>query len=174
MSRHHQFLSASGPRICQSLLRLMILSAGVAFLSGCGAASTDKKPTFSVTGSVFSSGKPLAGAIVTLHPLEATGSKDSWPQGYPRAVVQPDGKFVASTYADSDGAPAGNYAVLLQLLAPCLEPRDDDPDADLDENEKPSPPLCDKFGGQYTQPTRSAWKVTVESKPVEIPRIDLQ
>ena len=126
-------------------------------------------------GSVCCRKKPLVGAMVTLHPLEAAGSQDAWPFGFPRAIVQADGTFVASTYAESDGAPAGNYAVLIQLLAPCPEPpEDNDPDADRDDDQKPNQPLCDKFLGQYTQPTKSAWRVTVESKPVEIPRIELR
>lgn len=175
MSRHGQFLSASRPSSFQCLICLTILSAGFAFLAGCGSSGgREKRPTFPVTGSVFGSGKPLVGAIVTLHPAGATISPDSWGYGYPRAIVQADGKFIASTYADSDGAPAGDYVLLIQLLAPCVEPPEDDPDADLDEDQKPSQPLCDKFQGQYSQPTLSKWKVTVESKPLEIPRIELR
>lgn len=176
MVGHRHFLRDSGPPRYQDLSRLVFLLAGVACLAGCGSGTVgrEKKPTFPVTGSVFASGKPLVGAIVTLHPAGATSTPNSWGYGYPRAVVQADGKFVASTYADADGAPAGDYVLLIQLLAPCAEPPEgDDPDADLDDDQKASPPLCDKFQGQYSQPTLSKWKATVENQPLEIPRIDL-
>ena len=176
MTGHRQFLRVSGPRCCQCLSRLVILLAGVAFLAGCGSGAVvrEKKPTYPVTGSVFASKKPLVGAIVTLHPAGATGTPESWGYGYPRAIVQADGKFVASTYADADGAPAGDYVLLIQLLAPCvIPPENDEPDADRDDDQKPNQPLCDKFQGQYSQPNLSKWKVTVESKPLEIPRIEL-
>ena len=177
MSRHGQFIATSHPSRFQCRLGLAILFVGIAFLAGCGSSvgGREKKPTFPVTGSVFVSGKPLVGAMVTLHPAGVTGSESSWGSGFPRAVVQADGKFVASTYADADGAPARNYVVLIQLLAPCVEPPpDDEPDADRDDGEKPSQPLCDKFQGQYSQPNTSTWKVTVESQPLEIPRIELR
>lgn len=142
-------------------------------MAGCGssAGSPEKKPTFPVTGSVLASGKPLVNAMVTLYPLDA--ARDAWANGFPRATVQTDGTFAVSTYGDSDGAPAGNYAVLVQQLVPC-DPSDEQAQVEADEEQDGGKPLCDKFRGQFTNPKTSAWKITVADKPLEIPKIDIR
>jgi hypothetical protein len=75
---------------------------------GCGKAD-ERRPVFAVSGAVTYNGEPMAGAMISLHPL---GDPD------PRALrshatADKDGRFKLSTYLSEDGAPAGEYAVTI-------------------------------------------------------------
>ncbi|MDX1948296.1 MAG: hypothetical protein SFU86_23090 [Pirellulaceae bacterium] len=81
-------------------------------LSGCsdrGAAVAVHK----TVGTITFENRPITGAFVVLHPqgecLPAVPK--------PRALVQSDGSFVATTYEADDGAPAGEYVVTVELPA---------------------------------------------------------
>jgi hypothetical protein len=67
---------------------------------------------------VLLDGKPLAGGIVILHPLEDVELGDA----KPRALVDADGWFKVYTFRTDDGAPAGQYAVSILPKAPKREP----------------------------------------------------
>ena len=150
--------------------RLLVPILGLAFVFGCGG-SDGRKPTFKVSGSINSGGKPLAGAMLTLHPLDSKAEECTL--GFPRATSQADGKFTMSTYGEADGAPAGQYAVTVQLLVPCSHTQDTGAEG-ADDEEEVRKPLCDKFDGKYSDPQVSAWKVTVTSSPVEVPVIEVR
>jgi hypothetical protein len=68
-----------------------------------------KLPVYPVQGKVTFNGQPIAGAFLMFHPI------DKLPQGsstmLPRARTGEDGSFGVSTYAVTDGAPAGRYRV---------------------------------------------------------------
>jgi hypothetical protein len=82
--------------------------ASVALLtSGCADnPSTNQVPVFPVTGTITLNGAPLASASVVFEPhgpgLGAAGFTDS------------SGQFVLRTYQPSDGAPAGDFVVIVQ------------------------------------------------------------
>jgi len=93
------------------------LLVAVLAASGCSKkAERPRVPTTTAAGQVLLDGKPLAGALVILHPqgaekVEAPGAKEPIPAPSARGVSQPDGRFTLSTYDTGDGAPVGEYAV---------------------------------------------------------------
>jgi hypothetical protein len=104
--------SAFGPRgRCAVALFVGLLT--VALSAGCGGKSRPemkgKLPLFPVTGKLMLDGQPMAGATILFFPTTA------FPAGAakqrPRAIVDTDGTFHVSTYANDDGAPAGDYKV---------------------------------------------------------------
>jgi hypothetical protein len=95
-----------------------VLGALLVFgIASCGR--DDHKPVFPVRGQVFFQDKPASGALVLFHPVN-----DPDPQApRPRGRVDPDGAFVLSTYAVSDGAPAGDYVVTIDWRQPTIPGR---------------------------------------------------
>jgi hypothetical protein len=133
-------------------------------VAGCGSSSpSDRLPTFTVKGQVLWNGKPAAGARVVLSPSDAALKSAKWTHGFPHASVGDDGTCVFSTYGERDGAPAGDYVVLIQKLVPA------NPDAGDDDEAQ----QVDVFNGQYSKPETSPWKVTVSQGPTELRPIEL-
>lgn len=77
-----------------------------AVLASCSKAP-DKPATYPVTGRVTFEGNPAAGAVVILHPTNASAER-------PRAKADAKGEFTLTTFANGDGAPAGEYAVTVE------------------------------------------------------------
>ena len=69
---------------------------------------------YPVHGRVLLDGKPMAGAMIILHPVGDIGLNGL----KPRARADADGWFKVYTYAIGDGAPAGQYAVTIQPNKP--------------------------------------------------------
>jgi hypothetical protein len=137
------------------------LGLGVALLSlavaGCSSPSgPPRKACFPVSGQVTVKGKPAEGANVTLYPVEADSSE--WAMGFPRGYVGPDGKFQIGTYTDNDGAPAGDYKVLISW-------EQKDP-----QNEESA---TDRLGGRYADPATTKLTAKVNAAPTELPPINL-
>jgi hypothetical protein len=78
--------------------------------AGCAKQDPNRLPVFPTKGQVTFQGRPAAGALVVLHPKVATPQNESI---RPRAYVKEDGTFELSSYESSDGAPVGDYAVVL-------------------------------------------------------------
>jgi hypothetical protein len=72
--------------------------------------SSDHPPVFPVKGQVFYDGRPAAGAVVVLYPVDGDVAKTSRPRG------RADGKgdFDLATYRAGDGAQAGTYVVTVE------------------------------------------------------------
>jgi hypothetical protein len=124
---------------------------------GCSGGAPQKKVCFPVRGELTVAGKPADGAAVILQPKDA--NREEWSEGYPRATVGADGKFQVSTYGENDGAPAGDYIILVSW------------EAQSPTNEEASGP--DRLGGRYIDPTKSKLTATVEPRPTELPPIRL-
>lgn len=131
------------------------------FVVGC--SGEDNRPrVYPVSGEFFVKGQPAAGARLTLQPAIVSDLK-LWPMGFPTAIVQPDGKFQFSSYAENDGAPEGNY----KLLAIWEE-------GDGIPNEDPTvPPPKQKLDPSYSDPARSPWSVVVEKQPKQLTRYEV-
>jgi hypothetical protein len=104
--------SAFGSRgRCAAALFVGLLT--VALSAGCGAKSRPepkgKLPLFPVTGKLLLDGQPMVGATIIFNPT--TAFPPGAPKQRPRAMVDADGTFHVSTYANNDGAPAGEYKV---------------------------------------------------------------
>ena len=81
----------------------LLLIAGV-LVSGCGPR---QEPVYPVSGQVLWSGKPLADAVVVLHPEDGTRrSLTAW--------TDASGRFQLTTYQPGDGAPVGTYLVTVE------------------------------------------------------------
>jgi hypothetical protein len=89
-------------------LRFLFLATLFAAI-GCGRESgSDSQP---VSGEVIYDGKPAAGVMVFFMPSQ--GAKVPGAPANPHAVTDENGRFALSTFGESDGAPAGNYRVVL-------------------------------------------------------------
>jgi hypothetical protein len=89
-----------------ALAAFLALAAG---LAGCGG-NTKGVTLYPVRGKVLYKGEPAAGADVVFQ-LKNDNSKDPL---RPTGKVQPDGTFALGTFRVSDGAPAGDYRVLIR------------------------------------------------------------
>lgn len=95
-------------------LRSFSLGIVVALIGmGCGGSSLPMQPTYKVTGQVLLDGKPVAGATIVFHPIDATNFK--WNER-PQAKTDDQGRFTLTTYKVDDGAPAGEYRVAIASL----------------------------------------------------------
>ncbi|NJO24457.1 MAG: hypothetical protein HC868_18030, partial [Sphingomonadales bacterium] len=74
----------------------------------CGSSGPKLHP---VSGKLLFDGKPIEGATLVFHPV---GGGDLKPSGTTKA----DGSFTLSTYPHGDGAPAGDYVVLVTWYPP--------------------------------------------------------
>jgi hypothetical protein len=144
------------------MARLIRLSVFVGVIAYCGACSRSsgppKKVCYPVKGELLVKDKPAQGALVILRP-RPDANPDEWSMGFPRANVGADGKFEVGTYGDNDGAPAGDYIVLVSWEAPNAQ------------NEEASGP--DRLGGRYSDPATSKLTAKVEAHPTELPPIRL-
>jgi hypothetical protein len=137
-----QTLMARGPRCAL---------AGVAValaLVGC----PDVRPrAFPERGQVLYEGRPAAGARVIFHPDggELTAAR-------PSGKVEADGSFVLSTHWQGDGAPAGDYVVVV-IWPPADNPKRGG----------------DRLGGRYGDTARSRLRARVREGPNDLPPFEL-
>jgi hypothetical protein len=85
-----------------------VLAAAI-IAAGCGRPQEPWEKVYPASGVVHYRGQPLSGAVVTLIPLDA-----DFPDSVrPTAVTDAEGTFAIGTYSADDGAPAGDYKVLV-------------------------------------------------------------
>lgn len=92
----------------------MLAGCVIAFLTGCGGGDA-RLPVHPVEGVITRGGKPLANALVALHPKVKPAKGDSIA---PNGQTDENGVFKVSTYDANDGAPEGEYAVTVQYYQP--------------------------------------------------------
>lgn len=110
------------------------------FLAGCGGEEFEKLPTFPVTAVVRMDGEAFGPCSVMLHPVS---------EG--RSVVGPtdaQGNVSFGTYENGDGAPAGEYKVVVQGTLSAAPP-------------KPIPPT-------YSNPAKTPLRATITEGNNEI------
>jgi hypothetical protein len=103
------------PEAFRDSLRLRhVAAAGIALLVFVFATGCSKAPprpaVHPVSGKVTFDGRPAAGAQVVFHPKTATAAIPT-----PSAKADSQGNFSLTTYDAADGAPAGDYAVTVEL-----------------------------------------------------------
>lgn len=91
---------------------LIVVACWVATAAGC--AHPDEPPCFPVRGQVIRDAKPLHEAMIVFHPLFEP------PHSFPKPVAYTDerGQFELQTFRYGDGAPAGQYAITIELRQP--------------------------------------------------------
>ena len=116
-------------------------------LAGCGGGAAGP-PKYQVHGKVLThDGKPAAGALVVLHPLNQPDAK-RFP---PRGTAGKDGVFVVGSRLSNDGAPEGQYDVTL------IWPEEQDP-KNPSENTPP-----DRLKKRYDDVKHAKWHVRVKA-----------
>ena len=127
--------------------RVRVVVLGFVFALGvAGCSSSPKageKPVHPVKGKVLYKGQPAAGAEVLFVPVNEPAQN---PDPRPRATVEDDGSFALSTYGDKDGAPAGEYVVLVTWPGKVLP----------DGREEPEDKLFGRYGDRNRPQLRAA------------------
>ncbi len=143
------------PRTSLAALPLLLL------LTGCGGG--DHPDLYTVSGTVTYNGQPVEGASVQF--VKVGSSRSS------RATTDAEGHYKLGTYEDGDGAPAGEYVVIVTKREKSTETEDDidavlpgnrdddqsgvDPIASIEPDEEAAEPkslLPEKYGNPSTTP----------------------
>ena len=122
-------------------------------LTGCGPDGPKLSP---VKGKVFHGDEPAEGATVVFQPKGDARPSTAPPSG----TVRADGSFTLRTHPHGEGAPPGEYAVLVTWYPPGSR-----------EKENPKNQLPTK----YSDPVRTPFSATVkdgatELEPFQIPK----
>ena len=103
-------------------------------------------------------GKPLAEAIVVMHPV----SGDVEGGQKPLATTDAGGRFSMTTFFSGDGAPPGDYAVTIELRAHRMLG---------EELVRDGPNL---LPSRYARPDTSGFRCQVTDSEIELPTIALE
>ncbi|MEM8679050.1 MAG: hypothetical protein AAGF97_06845 [Planctomycetota bacterium] len=141
----------------------------VVLLGGCHARSDGNFETHPSSGTVSVNGKPEAGVVLQLipqagNPLETTRLR-------PGGVSRSDGTFALTTYSNGDGAPVGEYRLVL-FWPPTGPGTLDEHPARRPADDDQGPP--DRFGGKYFAAEDSPWTLTIEPGTNELGTIETQ
>ena len=136
-----------------------LAGAGALLLSACGAKDDGRLKSYPVRGKVTVDGQPGKGVYVFLNPATQPTTHGI----FPNAITNEQGEYWVSTYDAEDGAPLGEYTVTAKW-----------PKGEGLQVHSESP---DRLRGRYSDPAKSATRVTVieatRQKPNEVPALDL-
>ena len=124
-------------------------------LVGCGEGKIARYP---VTGTVLVDGKPYEGARVMFCP---EGGSEAFSKERPYGVTDQSGKFELTTFIKGDGAPAGDYKIMIRNGRP--------QNADEAKRWARRPKLPRKYG----KPDLSGVTATVNAEPTELAAFEL-
>jgi hypothetical protein len=123
--------------------------------ASCGGS---RGPTLHpVRGKVLYNGEPAVGAKVIFHPKDNSGPQAPRPTG----VVGADGSFTLSSRQPNDGAPAGDYVVLV------IWPSAKGGGPGLRQSSQ------DRLKGAYSNPEGAALQAHVAAGDNELPPFEL-
>lgn len=127
------------------------LTLVAAFFLGCSnEPQPERIPTYPVTGSLHIDGQPAAGTMIKFYDPQNRGRM-------PAATVRADGTFSASFYTSEDGAPTGEYQLLVLWMTP-------PPGGGLP---------VDRLQGRFADPARSVRTINVIAGENRLEPIDL-
>jgi hypothetical protein len=141
-----------------TLRRYLLLGLGLLLLF-CLACSSGKRKLYPVRGKVLCDGQPAEGAVIALHPLDA--SKPA--QEGPTSRVKADGSFSIGTVDPEDGAPPGEYKVVILWLTA-------DAELQLIKTGRYPNKLPEMYGDAKTTPLR----IQVKEGLNDVPPFELQ
>ncbi|MGL4512062.1 MAG: hypothetical protein ACRCT8_03155 [Lacipirellulaceae bacterium] len=98
-------------------LPLLVAAGLVVATLGCGDGKIARHP---VRGKVTIAGKPVEGAMVYFCPV---GGSDALQKERPVALTDAAGDFQLTTFVKGDGAPAGDYKVMIRGGGSSVDPR---------------------------------------------------
>lgn len=134
-----------------SRFSLVCLALAASLFSGCSDSDGWKARTNPATGTLSINGEIPVNAIVQLmpvdQPVDSSGTR-------PFGRVRDDGTFALTTYEPGDGAPLGEYHLLVAWP-------------------QPGNPRQDRLKGAFGSPETSSLRVTIEKGRNQIPPIEL-
>jgi hypothetical protein len=140
----HVLEGASVPRSFRLRSLGCVLTGSFAlFAASCGGGGPTLYP---VSGKVYFNDQPAEGATVVLHPADAGAAK-------PSGTAGADGSFTLRTYPHGEGAPAGDYSVIVTWYPPNSR-----------EQENPK----NRLPARYADPAQSGLKATVKAGPTTL------
>ncbi|MGI9427250.1 MAG: carboxypeptidase regulatory-like domain-containing protein [Bythopirellula sp.] len=134
------------------------------FLVGASGCGDGRIKTYPTTGTVLVNGKPAEGATVIYCPV---GGSEEFAKERPWDKTDGEGKYELTTFEKGDGAPAGDYTVMIKWTGP---PRAVPDGVDADRVTGPT----DRLKGRYFHPQNSGLTATVEKDRNDIPPFDLE
>ncbi|MDB5385241.1 MAG: hypothetical protein JWM11_887 [Planctomycetaceae bacterium] len=152
----------AGPRVdieqCSNsaLAALCVTLTLLVFASGCGRSSKPWERVYAASGKVKFAGYPLGGAQLTFFPRD----KSIPATVRPTATTEIDGSFELGTYSVDDGAPAGEYDVVVTWS----------PLVNAGDSVTPGP---NRLPVRYSSPESSQLKVKIDANESSIPALEL-
>lgn len=134
-------------------------------VGGCGDG---KIPRYPVKGQVQVDGQPAAGALVIFCPVAGSEGSEEFMRERPHATTDSDGNFELRTFMPGDGAPAGDYQVMVRWPTSgqgSSQSASGDPRDVTGGN--------DRLRGRYANPETSGIEVTVAEAPNELAPFEL-
>jgi hypothetical protein len=138
--------------------KIGIVLAMFVLLSVVTACKKSSVKLYPVKGKVLFKGQPAEGAQVVFRP--ATEDSSAKPQPNPYADVRADGSFTLRTEPYGEGAPAGDYVVMISWYT-----RSDPEDALTSKSKLPA---------KYADPTNPVIKATVKEGENDLQPFDLK
>jgi hypothetical protein len=135
---------------------MAIITACLVVCVGCGNSSG----LYPVSGKVLSNGEPAVGATVT---FVRKGSTDPLKEPTPQGIVGDDGSFTLSG-PGGDGAPVGEYAVLVEWKEGAGSKR----------GRAPALSAPDRLKKKYLDPNKPLLTATVEAKSNTLSAFELK
>lgn len=129
--------------------------APIAALIGCGDGKIARYP---VSGTVLVDGKPYEGARVMFCPVEGS---EAFSKERPFGVTDASGRFELTTFIKGDGAPAGDYKIMIRNGRPA--------NAEQAKAWARRP----KIPRQYGKPDASGVTATVNAEPTELAAFEI-
>jgi hypothetical protein len=143
-----------------SFILLPAVAISVA-LAGCGDG---RIATYPVTGTVLVDGRPAEGAVVICVPTST--SEPEADRLRPFGVADAQGRFTLKTFEPGDGAPAGEYKVLIEWPAPVS--------ADAARGGGRAAVGPDRLRGKYFKLDQSNLAMSVKEESNDLPPFELQ
>jgi hypothetical protein len=151
--RRHQAIS--GARRAALLVAVGLLTA-----MGCGDG---RIATYPVTGTVMVDGNPADGAMVIFVPTSTSPEAE---RKRPYGIADAQGKYGLMTFEQGDGAPAGQYKVLVQWPAPSK--------SSDDRGGRRGTLGADRLRGKYFNLESTMLTATVAEEATEVPPFELK
>jgi hypothetical protein len=117
-----------------------------------------------VTGTVTVDSKPADAAVVIFCP---TDGSEKLNRERPFGKTDSSGKFELTTFIANDGAPSGQYKVIIRWPGPKKA-------AAADDDSSRGSGRFDRLNGKYFNPQQSGLTAVVADGPTELPPFELK
>jgi len=138
-----------------------------ALCAGCGPTPPVRLACVPTHGELYVGGQPASGAELLFQPADVSSSR--WQAGMPHAVVREDGSFTVETYETkagvADGAPEGEYVVLVKWMT--------QPTVPAGERPRDDHAPYDRLLGKHYNPVTATLRAKVSAPETRLPRFQL-